>query len=57
MFYGVSFLAALAPIYLYYGVHQMEIQDSYFVWIGAVVGVTYILAQSYKNVKHVIKHQ
>ncbi|KAI6202625.1 Signal sequence receptor subunit gamma [Aphelenchoides fujianensis] len=56
-FYLVSLLAAAAPIYLFYGVHQMEVNDSWFIWIAAVVGVTYILAQSYKNVKHVIKHQ
>ncbi|KAI6172527.1 Signal sequence receptor subunit gamma [Aphelenchoides besseyi] len=56
-FYLISLVAAAAPIYLYYGVHQMEINDSWFIWIAAVVGVTYILAQAYKNVKHVIKHQ
>jgi len=57
VFYVTSLVAAAAPIYLFYGVHQMEVNDSWFIWIAAVVGVTYILAQAYKNVKHVIKHQ
>lgn len=35
----------------------MEVADSYLIWVAAVLGVTYILTQAYKNVKHVIKHQ
>ncbi|KAI1698847.1 translocon-associated protein, gamma subunit (TRAP-gamma) domain-containing protein [Ditylenchus destructor] len=33
------------------------VADSWFIWIAAVIGVSYLLAQSYKNVKHVLKHQ
>jgi hypothetical protein len=35
----------------------MEIADSWFIWIAAAIGVAYLLAQAYKNVKHVLKHQ
>ncbi|KAI6183657.1 Signal sequence receptor subunit gamma [Aphelenchoides bicaudatus] len=57
VFYIASLFTSAAPLYLFYGVHRMEVQDSYFIWIAAVLGVTYILAHAYKNVKHVIKHQ
>lgn len=35
----------------------MEIADSYFIWIAAVLGASYGLVQAYKNVKHSLKHQ
>ncbi|KAH7698843.1 translocon-associated protein gamma [Aphelenchoides avenae] len=56
-FYVVSLLVGLAPLYLFYGVHQMEPYDSWFIWIISAAGVTYILQQAYKNTKHVLKHQ
>ncbi|KAI1710567.1 translocon-associated protein, gamma subunit (TRAP-gamma) domain-containing protein [Ditylenchus destructor] len=56
-FYAISTLVGVTPIYLFYEVHQMEVADSWFIWIAAVIGVSYLLAQSYKNVKHVLKHQ
>lgn len=57
VFCAISLAASLAPIYLYYGVHRMEIADSYFIWIAAVLGASYGLVQAYKNVKHSLKHQ
>ena len=57
LFYSVSTLVGIVPLYLFYGVHQMEVADSWFIWIAASLGVSYLLAQSYKNVKHVLKHQ
>ncbi|KAI3420232.1 hypothetical protein GPALN_003549 [Globodera pallida] len=57
MFYGISAFVGITPIYLFYGAHQMEAADSWFIWIAAAVGVAYLLAQSYKNMKHVLKHQ
>jgi len=57
IFYGISTLVGLVPLYLFYGVHQMEVADSWFIWIAASGGVSYLLAQSYKNMKHVLKHQ
>lgn len=56
-FYAISLLAAAAPLYLFYAVHQMEVADAWFIWAAAGLGVTYILAQAYKNVKHVVKHE
>ncbi|CAD5220084.1 unnamed protein product [Bursaphelenchus okinawaensis] len=56
IFYIISLLASLAPLYLFYAIHQMEIADSWFIWAAASIGTTYILAQAYKNVKHVTKH-
>uniref|UniRef100_A0A914M6N9 Translocon-associated protein subunit gamma n=1 Tax=Meloidogyne incognita TaxID=6306 RepID=A0A914M6N9_MELIC len=57
VFYGISSFVGITPIYLFYGAHQMEISDSWFIWIAAAVGVAYLLALSYKNMKHVLKHQ
>lgn len=57
VFYGISTFVGLTPLYLFYGAHQMEIADSWFIWIAAAAGVAYLLAQSYKNMKHVLKHQ
>ncbi|CAD5226974.1 UNVERIFIED_CONTAM: Translocon-associated protein subunit gamma, partial [Eudyptes robustus] len=56
VFYVIAFLASLAPLYLFYAIHQMDVADSWFIWGAASVGVSYILAQAYKNVKHVTKH-
>uniref|UniRef100_A0A915DR33 Translocon-associated protein subunit gamma n=1 Tax=Ditylenchus dipsaci TaxID=166011 RepID=A0A915DR33_9BILA len=37
-FYAVSTLVGLTPLYLFYEVHQMEIADSWFIWLAAVIG-------------------
>ncbi|VIO93850.1 Uncharacterized protein BM_BM6435 [Brugia malayi] len=33
LFYGNSTVIAIAPLYLFHGIHQMEVTDSWIIWI------------------------
>ncbi|VDN55417.1 unnamed protein product, partial [Dracunculus medinensis] len=57
IFYANSTVIAAAPIYLFHGVHQMEISNSWIVWIISTLIASYLITFSYKNVKHVLKHK
>ncbi|CAJ0570094.1 unnamed protein product, partial [Mesorhabditis spiculigera] len=52
-----SLVTSLAPVYLFYGVHHLEISDGLFVWAIAVAGATYLLTWAAKNQKHQLKHK
>ncbi|KAE9551499.1 hypothetical protein FO519_005293 [Halicephalobus sp. NKZ332] len=56
LFYTVAVLIASAPIYLYYGVYQMEVADSWIIWLISVLGATGLLGTAYRNTKQVFKH-
>ncbi|CAI5448939.1 unnamed protein product [Caenorhabditis angaria] len=56
-FYVNALIISLAPIYLFYGVHQMEIADSWIVWALSSLSTAYLLAYSCKNQKRLLKHQ
>uniref|UniRef100_A0A914CVE4 Translocon-associated protein subunit gamma n=1 Tax=Acrobeloides nanus TaxID=290746 RepID=A0A914CVE4_9BILA len=57
IFYVSAAVVSLAPLYLFYGVHQMEIADSWIIWILAAAISTYLLQFSYKNLHKILKHQ
>ncbi|CAJ0959236.1 unnamed protein product, partial [Mesorhabditis belari] len=52
-----SFVTAVAPVYLFYGVHQLEVSDGWIVWTVAVLAATYLLTWASKNQKHQLKHK
>ncbi|CAD6190805.1 unnamed protein product [Caenorhabditis auriculariae] len=56
-FYANALIISVAPIYLFYGVHQMEISDSWIVWVISALASTYLLTLASKNQKHLLKHQ
>ncbi|CCD67380.1 Translocon-associated protein subunit gamma [Caenorhabditis elegans] len=56
-FYLNALIISIAPLYLFYGVHQMEIQDSLVVWGLSAVGTAYLLSLACKNQKCLLKHQ
>ncbi|CAB3409869.1 unnamed protein product [Caenorhabditis bovis] len=55
LFYFNALIIAVAPIYLFYGVHQMEISDSWIVWAISAISTTYLLSLSCKNQKRLLK--
>uniref|UniRef100_A0A915AS41 Translocon-associated protein subunit gamma n=1 Tax=Parascaris univalens TaxID=6257 RepID=A0A915AS41_PARUN len=57
MFYGISMVMSAAPLYLFYGIHQMEVADSWIVWLVSALVASYLISIAYKNVKHVLKHK
>uniref|UniRef100_A0A7E4ZWE3 Translocon-associated protein subunit gamma n=1 Tax=Panagrellus redivivus TaxID=6233 RepID=A0A7E4ZWE3_PANRE len=57
LFYTVSTIVALGPIYLYYGIHQQEPSDAWIVWIIAVIGASTLLGTAYRNTKQLLKDQ
>ncbi|KHN72358.1 Translocon-associated protein subunit gamma [Toxocara canis] len=57
MFYGISMVMAAAPLYLFYGIHQMEVADSWIVWLISALVASYLISIAYKNVKHILKHK
>ncbi|CAI2349872.1 unnamed protein product [Caenorhabditis sp. 36 PRJEB53466] len=56
-FYANALIISLAPIYLFYGVHQMEVADSWIVWALSSISTAYLLAMACKNQKRLLKHQ
>uniref|UniRef100_A0A914RQ09 Translocon-associated protein subunit gamma n=1 Tax=Parascaris equorum TaxID=6256 RepID=A0A914RQ09_PAREQ len=52
MFYGISMVMSAAPLYLFYGIHQMEVADSWIVWLVSALVASYLISIAYKNVKH-----
>ncbi|KAL3994901.1 Translocon-associated protein gamma subunit (TRAP-gamma) family protein [Acanthocheilonema viteae] len=57
LFYGNSTVIAIAPLYLFYGIHQMEIADSWIVWLISSLTASYLISFAYKNIKHILKHK
>ncbi|CAI4227115.1 unnamed protein product [Auanema sp. JU1783] len=55
LFYINAAVISVAPIYLFYGVHQMEISDSWIVWIISAVASVYLLTMACKNQKRLLK--
>ncbi|CAO4375744.1 unnamed protein product [Caenorhabditis nigoni] len=56
-FYVNALILSLAPLYLFYGVHQMEVADSLVVWTLSAAGTAYLLVMACKNQKKLLKHQ
>ncbi|KAF1759614.1 hypothetical protein GCK72_016081 [Caenorhabditis remanei] len=56
-FYFNALLISLAPLYLFYGVHQMEVYDSLAVFVLSAGGTAYLLQYACKNQKRLLKHQ
>ncbi|CAL2042319.1 CBN-TRAP-3 protein [Caenorhabditis brenneri] len=56
-FYVNALILSVAPLYLFYGVHQMEVSDSLIVWTVSAVATAYLLALACKNQKRLLKHQ
>uniref|UniRef100_A0AC34QK94 Translocon-associated protein subunit gamma n=1 Tax=Panagrolaimus sp. JU765 TaxID=591449 RepID=A0AC34QK94_9BILA len=56
MFYIIAVLITSVPIYLYYGVYQMEPVDSWIIWLLSVVGASGLLGTAYRNTKQMYKH-
>ncbi|KAK6747499.1 hypothetical protein RB195_000605 [Necator americanus] len=57
LFYLNAVVISLAPLYLFYGVHQMEVAESWIVWIISAVASAYFLSMACKNQKRLLKHQ
>ncbi|WKY05853.1 hypothetical protein Q1695_006231 [Nippostrongylus brasiliensis] len=57
LFYLNAVVVSLAPLYLFYGVHQMEVSESWIVWIISAVASIYFLSMACKNQKRLLKHQ
>ncbi|MFH4975002.1 hypothetical protein AB6A40_001711 [Gnathostoma spinigerum] len=57
LFYGNSTVITIAPLYLFYGIYQMDVTDSWMVWLAASLVASYLITYAYKNVKHVLKHK
>lgn len=56
-FFINALIMAGAPLYLFYGVHQMEIYDSAVVFALSAVLTTYLILTALKNQKKLLKHQ
>ncbi|CAJ0961155.1 unnamed protein product, partial [Mesorhabditis belari] len=52
-----SLVSSLAPIFLFYGVHQLEVDEAWMVWTATVLISTYLLTMAAKNEKHKLKHK
>ncbi|VDD86317.1 unnamed protein product [Enterobius vermicularis] len=57
IFYGNAAVVTLGPLYLFYGIHQMEVSDSWIVWLVAAVTAAYLITFAYKQIKHQLKHK
>uniref|UniRef100_A0A7E4W9K8 Translocon-associated protein subunit gamma n=1 Tax=Panagrellus redivivus TaxID=6233 RepID=A0A7E4W9K8_PANRE len=57
VFYTISTVVALGPIYLFYGIHQMEPSDSWIVWLISVIVASTLLGTAYRNTKQLLKDQ
>ncbi|MCP9262116.1 Translocon-associated protein subunit gamma [Dirofilaria immitis] len=57
LFYGNSTVIAIAPLYLFHGIHQMEIADSWIVWLISSLTASYLISFAYKNIKNILKHK
>ncbi|VDK67138.1 unnamed protein product [Litomosoides sigmodontis] len=57
LFYGNSTVIAIAPLYLFHGIHQMEIADSWIIWLISWLTASYLISFAYKNIKHILKHK
>ncbi|PAV74968.1 hypothetical protein WR25_10180 [Diploscapter pachys] len=57
LFYINAAVLSVAPLYLFYGVHQMEVADSWIVWSISALISSYLLSFACKNQKRLLKHQ
>uniref|UniRef100_A0AC34GRU6 Translocon-associated protein subunit gamma n=1 Tax=Panagrolaimus sp. ES5 TaxID=591445 RepID=A0AC34GRU6_9BILA len=57
IFYTVAAFVSATPIYLYYGIHQMEATEAWMFWLVAVAASTFLLGTAYSNTKQNLKHQ
>ena len=57
LFYINAVVLSVAPLYLFYGVHQMEVADSWIVWSISALISSYLLSFACKNQKRLLKHQ
>uniref|UniRef100_A0A0N5ASS8 Translocon-associated protein subunit gamma n=1 Tax=Syphacia muris TaxID=451379 RepID=A0A0N5ASS8_9BILA len=57
IFYGNAAAVTLGPLYLFYGIHQMEVSDSWMIWLIAAMISVYLITFAYKKVKHQLKHK
>uniref|UniRef100_A0A0R3RSB4 Translocon-associated protein subunit gamma n=1 Tax=Elaeophora elaphi TaxID=1147741 RepID=A0A0R3RSB4_9BILA len=57
LFYGNSTVIAIAPLYLFHGIHQMEVADSWITWLISSLTASYFISFAYKNIKHILKHK
>ena len=57
IFYTVAAIVSVTPIYLYYGIHQMEATEAWMIWLVAVAASTFLLGTAYSNTKQNLKHQ
>ncbi|ELT92171.1 hypothetical protein CAPTEDRAFT_164311 [Capitella teleta] len=57
LFYGNAFIVSAIPMWLFWRIHQMDLQQSAVVFVAMTLVCTYLVAFAYKNHKFLLKHQ
>merc|ERR1711934_405912 len=57
LFYGNAFIVSAIPIWLYWRIHAVDPASTAIILALVTIASTWLVAFSYRNTKHVIKHK
>jgi len=57
LFYGNALIVSAIPIWLFWRIHQLDVQASLPLLIAVTAATTWLLSFAYRNLKFVLKHR
>ena len=57
LFYGNALIVSSIPVWLYWRIHMMDMMSSSILFAVVTLISTWLVAFSYRNTKHLLKHK